>query len=226
MPLVARIVDVVPQPIKAAAVRVAPRRVKEAVPFVMKVARREGSPFVTAYLRDLTGVEIGAASQNRFFLDAINVDRYADANTAYKQVEKKLMGRVAKVDVVAPGDDLPFDDDSYDFVFASHVIEHFPDPIKALREWVRVSRRYVVAIVPHRDRTFDRDRPLSTVDELLERNRTGFTSDEDTHWSVWTCESFLAMCDAARLHVIDHQDPDDKFGDGFIVVIDASRERR
>jgi SAM-dependent methyltransferase len=136
------------------------------------------------------------------------------------------MGRVAKVNVVAPGDNLPFDDDSYDFVFASHVIEHFPDPIKALREWVRVSRRYVVLIAPHRDRTFDRDRPLSTVDELLERNRTGFTSDGDQHWSVWTCESFLAMCHAAGLPVIDHQDPDDKFGDGFTVVIDASRECR
>jgi SAM-dependent methyltransferase len=126
------------------------------------------------------------------------------------------------VDVVANGDELPFDDDSYDFVFSSHVIEHFPDPIKALYEWVRVASRYVVAVVPHRDRTFDSDRALTTVDELLRRNQQGFTSEEDKHWSVWTCESFVEMCDAIGLRVLDHQDPDDKVGNGFTVVIDAS----
>ena len=53
-------------------------------------------------------------------------------------------------------------------------------------------------------------------------NRDGFTSEEDKHWSVWTCESFLEMCDAIGLRVADHQDPDDKVGNGFTVVIDAS----
>ena len=124
--------------------------------------------------------------------------------------------------MVAPGDDLPFEDDSFDFVFSSHVIEHFPDPIKALYEWVRVARRYVVVIAPHRDRTFDADRPLTTVDELLERHRTAFVSEEDRHWTVWTCQSFLEMCEASGLRVIDHQDPDDKVGNGFTVVIDAA----
>ena len=86
---------------------------------------------------------------------------------------------------------------------------------------MRVARRYVVVIAPHRDRTFDSGRPLTTIDELLERHRAGFTSDEDKHWSVWSCDSFIAMCDAANLKVIDYQDPDDKVGNGFTVVIDV-----
>jgi SAM-dependent methyltransferase len=224
VPLLARIVDAVPRRIRTAVVDLAPQRVKESVPFVMSSLRQEDSPFVTSYLGGLRGVEIGAASHNRFFLDAVNVDRTRSRDTLYKKYERRMMGRSAKIDIVAPGDDLPFDANSHDFVFSSHVIEHFPDPIKALREWVRVASRYVVVIAPHRDRTFDSDRPLSTVDELLERNRTGFISDEDLHWSVWTCESFLAMCEAAALPVIDHQDPDDKVGNGFTVVIDASGE--
>jgi SAM-dependent methyltransferase len=143
----------------------------------------------------------------------------------YKREERRLVLHAVKVDVVAPGDELPFDESSYDFVFSSHVIEHFPDPIKALYEWVRVARRYVVVIAPHRNRTFDIDNPLTPVAELLERHRGGFTSDVDRHWSVWTCESFIELCNATGLHVVDSQDPDDKVGNGFTVVIDAAKSR-
>jgi ubiquinone/menaquinone biosynthesis C-methylase UbiE len=130
--------------------------------------------------------------------------------------------RAARVDVVAPGDELPFDDDSHDFVFSSHVVEHFPDPIRALLEWRRVARRYVVVVVPHKERTFDADRPLSTVEELAERHRTDFRSQEDAHWSVWTRDSFVDMCEQLGFKVVDSLDPDDKVGNGFIVVLDAS----
>ena len=187
--------------------------------------RRRRSEFVSGYLTGMRGIEIGASSHNRFYLDAINVDRFGGNDTVYKREERRLVMHAVKVDVVAPGDELPFEDDSYDFVFSSHVIEHFPDPIRALHEWTRVARRYVVVIAPHRDRTFDVDNPLTPVSELMERHRDGFTSDVDRHWSVWTCESFVALCDAIGLHVIDRQDPDDKVGNGFTVVIDASAPR-
>lgn len=190
--------------------------------FIGTLLLRRHSKFVTSYLGGLRGIEIGASSHNDFRLNAINVDRYAGMDTVYKQEERRLALRVAKVDVVAPGDDLPFEDDSHDFVFSSHVIEHFPDPIRALLEWRRVARRYVVCVVPHKERTFDAPRPVTTVDELLTRHREGFTSDEDAHWTVWTCESFLEMCDAVGLEVVGHLDPDDKVGNGFAVVIDAS----
>ncbi len=188
---------------------------------VFSLLTRRGSKFVSSYLDGLEGVEIGASAHNRFYLDAINVDRWA-GDTEYKREERRMALRAAKVDVVAPGDELPFEDNSHDFVFSSHVIEHFPDPIRALYEWVRVASRYVVVIAPHRDRTFDSDRPLSTVEELLQRHRDGLRSDEDLHWSVWNCESFIAMCEQVGLRVVDHKDPDDKVGNGFIVVIDAS----
>jgi SAM-dependent methyltransferase len=183
---------------------------------------RRGSPFVTSYLRGLSGIEIGASAHNNYRLNALNVDKWGDTDTIYKREERKLVLHAAKVDIVAPGDELPFEDDSHDFVFSSHVLEHFPDPIRTLLEWQRVARRYVVAVIPHKERTFDADRPLSTVDELLERHRSGFASEEDRHWSVWTCESFLELCDAIGLRVVDSLDPDDKVGNGFAVVIDAA----
>ncbi len=215
--------------IKARAADRLPLRVKNAILYCLlratvswRLIRRRRSAFVSGYLNGMQGIEIGASSHNRFYLDAINVDRYGGNDTVYKREERRLALHAVKVDVVAPGDELPFDDDSYDFVFSSHVIEHFPDPIRALYEWVRIARRYVVVIAPHRNRTFDIDNPLTPVAELIERHRSGFTSDMDRHWSVWTCESFVELCDAAGLHVIDRQDPDDKVGNGFTVVIDAA----
>jgi SAM-dependent methyltransferase len=186
--------------------------------------KKEDSKFVTSYLKGLKGIEIGASAHNRYFLDAINVDRFASMDTPYKQDERRLVLHTAKVDVVAQGDELPFAEDSYDFVFSSHVIEHFPDPIRALYEWMRVARRYVVVVAPHRDRTFDADRELTSSDELLERHAEGLVSDEETptHWSVWTRESFLEFCERTGLRVLDSLDPDDKVGNGFAVVIDAS----
>lgn len=171
------------------------------------------------YLGGLSGVEIGGSAHNRFPVEAINIDRYAQMDTIYKDEERRLSGRALAVDIVAPGDDLPLEDNSVDFVLASHVIEHFPDPIKALLEWQRVASKYVFLVVPHRDRTFDSDRELTPVDELVERHATAFTSDEDKHWSVWSCESFVELCQRIGLNVVETEDPDKKVGNGFAVVI-------
>ena len=98
-------------------------------------------------------------------------------------------------------------------MLASHVIEHVPDPIAALLEWIRVARRYVFLVVPHRDRTFDRDRPITPLEELVERHRTGFASDEDRHWTVWNYESFLELCEAPGVAWSTARDPDSKGGE-------------
>jgi SAM-dependent methyltransferase len=173
------------------------------------------------WLDGLKGVEIGGAAHNTFHLDTLNVDRTRDMDTVYKREELECAGVAMAVDVVAEGDDLPFPDEAFDFVLASHVLEHLPDPIRALQEWRRVARRYVFVVVPHRDRTFDRDRPVTPVDELLRRHEHGLRSDEDRHWTVWTCESFLELCERLGLEVLEHQDPDDKQGNGFAAVLDA-----
>lgn len=178
------------------------------------------SALATRYLAGLQGVEIGGAAHNDFRLDTVNVDYTEEPSTAPAQ--RRHAGRVMPVDVVAAADALPFPDDAYDFVLASHVIEHMPDPIGALREWARVARRYVFLVIPERTNEFDRHRPLTPLAELLERHRTGFTSAEDRHWSVWTPETFRELCEHLGYAVAEVQAPDDKRGNGFAVVVEVA----
>jgi len=43
---------------------------------------------------------------------------------------------------------LDFEDESFDLVFARHVLEHSPMPILTLMEWRRVSRNYLCLVAP------------------------------------------------------------------------------
>jgi len=135
------------------------------------------SKLALKYLEKLHGVEIGASTQNGFTLPrSINVD-FADEEGGLWQ-DKACPPAV--VNIVADGADLPFKDATLDYVLASHVIEHFFDPVKALREWYRVIRPggVIFIIAPHHDRTFDRYREVTPVQELIDRS-TGKLSITD-----------------------------------------------
>jgi SAM-dependent methyltransferase len=60
-------------------------------------------------------------------------------------------------------------DSSVDFVISAHVIEHLPDPIGSLREAMRILKPGGVHLlaVPDMRYTFDRNRPLTTLEHLL-----------------------------------------------------------
>ena len=130
------------------------------------------------------------------------------------------------MDIVSPGDQLPLEDSSVDFVISSHVIEHFPDPIKALSEWYRVVKPggYLYIIAPHKERTFDKERPRTTLAELIERHETGkqpITLNE--HCSVWITEDFVELIHWLGWNILHVQDTDDKVGNGFTIVVGVEK---
>ncbi len=178
------------------------------------------SALADRWLAGLRGVEIGGAAHNDFFLDTVNVDYSPEPGTAAAQ--RRHAGRVLPVDFVARADALPFSDGAHDFVIASHVLEHVPDPIGALREWARVARRHVLLVLPAADNPYDRGRPLTPIAELEERHARGFDSPEDRHWNVWTAAALGELCEHLGLAVLEVCDPDDKRGNGYALVLDAS----
>lgn len=58
------------------------------------------------------------------------------------------------VDVDFPGYDgktLPFPDESQDYVYSSHTLEHISDYVNAIRDWYRVTKTggHIITVVPH-----------------------------------------------------------------------------
>jgi ubiquinone/menaquinone biosynthesis C-methylase UbiE len=67
---------------------------------------------------------------------------------------------------------LPFRDNSFEIVRASHVLEHLDSPINALREWKRVCSKTVVIYVP-----------------------SDFSPDETTtHFYSWNDRTLFQLC--------------------------------
>lgn len=195
------------------------------VPIYKSECFRESS-LAHRLLDGMKGIEVGGSLHNAFGLDVVNVDYTADMDTIFKTSERALSRnkQAMPVDVVANGDDLPFADKSFDFVVSSHAVEHFFDPIKAIKEWVRVSKKYVFIICPQPDAApGDRGKPITRLEELLQRHSGEIPPpvvDNHPHWTRWTCGSFLEMCQAMGWRVSHTEDPDQKVGNGFTVVID------
>ena len=173
------------------------------------------------YLKGLKGIEIGGGAHNAFNLDTINVDYTDDLTQSYKLMEKEHCGKIMAVDVVAEGDNLPFKDEEWDFVINSHVIEHFYDPITTIKEWMRVIKKggYLLMIVPHKMRTFDKKKELTTLEEVKSRVGVVLEEDDHGHHTIWNTERFMELMKYLELEVVESQDKDDKVGNGFTIVV-------
>jgi hypothetical protein len=71
-------------------------------------------------------------------------------------------------------------DSAYDFVFTSHCLEHIANPIKALKEWLRIIKTggYVILILPEKTRCFDHKREISKFSTLLSQYEKNVGEDD------------------------------------------------
>ncbi len=192
------------------------------------IKQTNNSRIVNKYLTGLKGIEIGRSAYADYGIDALNIDIIdisSDKNNVYYLEQIKSNSFIQNVDIISSGDDLPFKDSTLDFVFTSHVLEHFFDPIKALEEWYRVTKKdgYIFMIIPHKERTPDKDRERTTLQELIGRHNGSIKSENENihymHHSVWITEDILELCKYLNYNVIEHHDMDDCRKDGFIIVI-------
>lgn len=73
--------------------------------------------------------------------------------------------------------------EAYDFVLSSHCIEHTANPLRAIGEWMRVLKTegYFLLVVPHKDGTFDHQRPVTPLKHLAQDFEGSISEADLTH---------------------------------------------
>jgi len=136
------------------------------------------------------GLEIGAlhtplklpSKASVRYVDRLSV---ADLRRHYPELDEY---KLVDVDVIDDGERLlTVEDSSVDFVVANHFLEHCEDPIGTLENHFRVLRPggILYLAVPDKRHTFDRDRPVTTLDHLIRDHSEGAARSRSEHYREW-----------------------------------------
>jgi len=135
------------------------------------------------HLKDLDGVNF---SGNTVWEGKI------DQGKTFLFDERKRLG----YQYIGEAADLSFTaDEKYDFLISSNCLEHLANPLKAIREWLRVivPNGVLLVVVPHKDRTFDHKRPVTRFDHLLADFSQNTGEDDMSH-----LEEILSLHDLTK----------------------------
>jgi SAM-dependent methyltransferase len=126
-------------------------------------------------------LEIGALSEPAKF-DRKSKVKYADVNTEDQlrnvlneiPIPNLYSKQMVKLDFVLTGPKYgltAIDDNSFDAVYSSHVLEHCPNFLFALKEQIRVTRHggHIYAVVPNKKFMYDRKRQTTSLQRIIER---------------------------------------------------------
>ena len=105
-----------------------------------------------------SGVEIGPGG-SPYMSGLTLVDKFP---LAYPNLDQNKV-------VNSDASNLPFKDNTFDFLISCHCLEHCPDTIRTLNEWLRIIKKggFLFLVLPHGDRTFDKGRNKTTVEHHI-----------------------------------------------------------
>lgn len=136
------------------------------------------------------GIEIGALHNPLPVpptADVQYVDRMRseDLRRHYPELANETL---APVSIIGDAHDLSaIPDGSLDFVIANHLVEHLDNPIRGLKEMVRVLRPGGILYIalPEPRVSFDRFRELTPVAHIVDEYRRGPDSNREDHFRDW-----------------------------------------
>jgi len=168
--------------------------------------RRNARHYLACRYLNGVGIEIGAMHFPSPVHRGMHV-KYVDNTTFEESMEKfpELRSQnLVRPDYIEDGFELAsFKPESQDFVIANHVLEHSPNPLRTLSNWVRVLRPggALLVSVPLADKCFDKGRVETTIEHLLK----DFQSDHDQlasrnieHYLEWLTISEPAILSASN----------------------------
>ncbi len=137
-----------------------------------------------------SGIELGALHRPTP-VDADTEVFYVDRATLpdHRRIRTNLAHEyLAYSNIIDDGEELyTIDDNSFDFLIASHFLEHSSDVIKTLKNHVRVIKRggILVYIIPDKRYTFDKPRKLTKFDHIEEDYLKGESFNRIRHYEEY-----------------------------------------
>jgi SAM-dependent methyltransferase len=136
--------------------------------------------------KNLYGVEIGGPSNTGevIYKSTSNLDNIVFAKETiwekhydnYNFIEGKTGKTIFNdaVDIANVGDK------TYDYLFASHCLEHIANPLKALKEWLRIIKDegHIILILPEKSECFDNKRKISSFSTILSQYEKNVGEDD------------------------------------------------
>ena len=91
-----------------------------------------------------------------------------------------IIGKVGKVIINDATNIESVKNNTYDYLYASHVLEHIANPIKALEEWLRIIKpdTYLILILPEKSKTFDHLRSISSFETILNQYKNNVSEND------------------------------------------------
>jgi len=120
------------------------------------------------------GLEIGPGSKSYTKVEStIYLDKYP---TREKVGERTFL--------TADTIEIPIKENTFDYIFSAHCLEHVPNTIKVLKEWIRVLKPggILFLVLPHGERTFDRGRKMTTLEHHVLDYKNKANHTDSTHW--------------------------------------------
>lgn len=155
-----------------------------------------------AYLRG-AGIEIGALHYPLPVPAGVRV-RYVDwkdvpgLHATFPEMQGK---RLVSVDIVDDGETLAtVGDATQDFLIANHFVEHCEDPLGAIGNFLRVLKPggTLFLTIPDKRFTFDRERPVTTLQHLESDAQDGGAGSRRQHYEEHA-RALDHLTDAARV---------------------------
>lgn len=141
--------------------------------------------YLKNYLRG-NGVEIGGlwkkfkvpSGSKVWYVDRLSLE---DLAKHYSEINTEIVAP----DIIADAESLPIR--GLDFIVASHVLEHLPSPLKALKSWYEALRSGGILLikVPDKRFTFDRRRERTTLAHLIKEYENPEKIDVRAHYAEW-----------------------------------------
>lgn len=150
------------------------------------------------HLRNKNGVEIGGPSTIFSRNNAIPVYSIINSLDNVNFSSNNFWSKIKEGDyfqydnlkspgrqIIADAIDLSIiEDEKYEFLLSSLVLEHVANPIKALYEWKRIltKKGILLIVIPNKRFTYDKFRPLTKFDHIIDDYEKNVLENDQTHF--------------------------------------------